>query len=346
MIQSIKLYSSAACRPTTAARHGNDSAGSDPVDSLGTAAPGPPRFRPDSSTADAGPALSIASTTANGMATGLLTGGQSLPDLVARYFTGEEFARLNPGHYHNAEHPVAVAEAVGGLAEGYGYSPERKEFLQQVALLHDADEREPGTPARAQVTLAWMDQNREGLSSRMGWSEVDFKEAKALIARTDFPFDEKPRAYGTAYDGKSPVQVYTELLSELPEERRAGAMKDGIVLSFADQTGFYAGTFEQGAEAVRGLAQELKLPFPTMIQTTPGFLASTGNSVELDWQIAGHVGVREPQLPVRDELLAAYPAPMRESLSGNLQRFTEIGESLKTVPADRQADHLEMLLTR
>lgn len=60
----------------------------------------------------------------------------------------------------------------------------------------------------------------------------------------------------------------------------------------------------------------------------------------------GQVGVHEPELPVRNELLAAYPAPGRESLSGNMQRFTEIGRSLKAVPADQQANHLEMLLTR
>lgn len=275
-----------------------------------------------------------------------LAGGQGVPDLVARYFSAEEFQALNSGHYHNAEHPVAVAEAVGGLAQGYGYTPERTHFLQQVALLHDADEREEGTPARAQVTLEWMDQNAEALSQRMGWSPVDLQEAKALIARTDFPFDEKPRAYGTRYDGKSPVQVYTELLAELPAERRQAAMKDGVVLSFADQTGFYAGSFEQGAEAVRGLAQELKLGFPTMIQTTPGFLANTGNSVELDWQIAGQVGVSNPNLPVREELLSAYPAPMRDNFNGNMQRFTEIGTALKAVPAAEQDDYLEMLITR
>lgn len=286
-----------------------------------------------------------------------LAGGQSLPDLVARYFSAEEFQALNSGHYHNAEHPVAVAEAVGGLAQGYGYSPERVRFLQQVALLHDADERiapdgeaRPGTPARAQVTLEWMDRNQQALSDRMGWSGVDFQEAKALIARTDFPFDEKPRQYGTRYDGKSPVQVYTELLAELPAERRQAAMKDGIVLSFADQTGFYAGTFEQGAEAVRGLAEELRpilnTGFAAMIQTTPGFLQSAGNSVELDWQIAGQVGVQSPELPGRQELLATYPPTMRANLNGNLSRFTKLGQALKAVPAEQQDEHLEMLLTR
>jgi hypothetical protein len=285
------------------------------------------------------------------------TGAETASALVSRYFRPDEFQALNSGHYHNAEHPVAVASAVEGLARGYGYSEERVQFLQQVALLHDADERigpsgeaREGTPARAQVTLEWMDRNQEGLSLRMGWSPVDFKEARALIARTDFPFDEKPRAYGTRYDGKSPVQVYTELLDELPPERRAGAMKDGIMLSFADQTGFYAGSFEMGAAAVRGLAEELKpfmnTTFAAMIQTTPGFLQNAGNSVELDWQIAGQVGVQNPQLPARSELLQAYPAQMRQNLSGNLERFTEIGRELKALPADQQDAQLEMILLR
>lgn len=329
MIQSINFNGTSVYRPTEAASPRNANLAVEPCDRVS--------FEPLQS-------LAAAPTRVGRGAA--LAGGQSLPDLVARYFTAEEFGALNSGHYHNTEHPVAVAEAVGGLAEGYGYTPARTEFLKQVALLHDADERPEGTPARAQVTLEWMDQNRPGLSERMGWSEADFREAKALIARTDFPFDEKPRAYGTRYDGKSPVQVYRELLAELPEKRRAGAMKDGLVLAFADQTGFYAGSFAMGAEAVRGLAQELNLPFPTMLKSTPGFLANTGNSVELDWQIADQVGVRNPRLPVRDELLAAYPAPMRQSLSGNLSRFTEIGQALEAVPTDLQADHLERLLRR
>lgn len=281
------------------------------------------------------------------------TGAETASELVKRWFRPDEFLALNSGHYHNAEHPVAVASAVTGLARGYGYGEDRVQFLQQVALLHDADERvgspEHG-PARAQVTLEWMDRNQGELSQRMGWSAVDFKEAKALIARTDFPFDEKPRSYGTRYDGKSPVQVYRELLDELPPERRPAAMKDGVMLSFADQTGFYAGTFEQGAAAVRGLAEELQpfidTSFADMIKTTPGFLRNAANSVELDWKIADQVGVQNPQLPARTELLEAYPERMRTNLNRNLERFTQIGQALTSFPPDVQDWALEKLLQK
>lgn len=129
------------------------------------------------------------------------TASQSLAEFASRYFSSSEFQAFNSGSYHNVDHPLVVAEATGAFAHGLGWSPQRKGFMQQVALLHDADDRsqvgsediQTGTPARAQVTLEWMEQQQDPFKQRHGWNDDQLLEAKALIARTDFPFDDKAR---------------------------------------------------------------------------------------------------------------------------------------------------------
>jgi hypothetical protein len=213
-------------------------------------------------------------------------------DLVGRYFTAQEFAALNPGRYHNPDHPVLVAEVAGELA-----GPQRSEFLQQVALLHDADERldlktgsrNEVSPARAQVTLEWMDRNETALSQRFGWDAVDFTEAKALIARTDFPFNDQARNFGTRYDGQSPVGVYRQLLSELPAERQVRVMEEGLALRFADQVANYTVNSQVSEAFVAGLSQELH--WPEVRSTTPSFLKSVGSDLDFDRQLAAELHI-------------------------------------------------------
>ena len=213
-------------------------------------------------------------------------------DLVARYFTAQEFAALNPGRYHNPDHPVLVAEVAGELG-----GPERGTFLQQVALLHDADERldlktgerNEVSPARAQVTLEWMDLNQAALQSRLDWSATDFVEAKALVARTDFPFDDQPRNFGTRYDGQSPLGVYRELLRELPVERQERVMEEGLALRFADQVANYTVNPQVSEAFVAGLGEELH--WPGVRTSTAGFLQSVGSDLAFDRQLAAELGI-------------------------------------------------------
>lgn len=215
-------------------------------------------------------------------------------DLVGRYFTAQEFAALNPGVYHNPDHPVLVAEVAGELA-----GPGRREFLQQVALIHDADERldlatgavNEVSPARVQVTLEWMDRNCNALSQRYGWSATDFVEAKALIARTDYPFDVSPRSYGTRYDGQSPVDVYRELLQDLPANRRERVMEEGLVLRYADQVANYTINPEVSEVFIAGLSAELR--WPEVRTTTSGFLAAAGSDLEHDRTLAAELGLSD-----------------------------------------------------
>ncbi len=284
------------------------------------------------------------------------TAAGSVAELAARYFSTTEFEALNSGTYHNTEHPLIVADAAGAFAKGLGWSPERKQFIQEVALLHDADDRsqvgsddvKTGTPARAQVTLEWMDQQQEALQGRFQWTPAQFKEAKALIARTDFPFDDKAKKpMGTKYDGKSSLQVYQELLSDLPAETQSQVLRDGLALRFADQAGFYSNSFDQAVEAVSDLSKELKqVGVPTdlagSLKFTPTFLKDVGTDEHWDKQIAKDLGL-SVELPNRDQLLQSWEPSKRENFSTNCAQFNLLGQALQSVPSDQVEAKLDGL---
>ncbi|MBX3169806.1 MAG: hypothetical protein KF760_20550 [Candidatus Eremiobacteraeota bacterium] len=280
------------------------------------------------------------------------TACSGVAELASRYFSSTEFQALNSGTYHNFDHPLVVAEAAGAFGQGLGWSPERKQFIQQVALLHDADDRsqvdsgevKTGTPARAQVTLEWMEQQQEELSGRFGWSPEQFIEAKALVARSDFPFDDQPKAaMGTRYDGQSSVQVYQELLQQLPPEKQVEIMRDGLALRFADQAGFYAHSFDMAVESVQGLAQELNMGLAGSLKFTPTFLADVGKDTRFDQQIAGQLGLPKAELPDRDRLLAHWNPAMARRFQINSRQFEMLAQALANVPADSLESQLEGL---
>lgn len=285
------------------------------------------------------------------------TPSNSVAELASRYFSADEFQALNSGAYHNFDHPIVVADAAGGFAHGMGWSPDRKQFIQQVALLHDADDRsqvgsedvKTGTPARAQVTLEWMDQQKDQLCERFDWKPEQFTEAKALIARTDFPFDDKARKpMGTKYDGQSPMQVYKELLEQLPKEKQAEVLQDGLALRFADQGGFYAGSFDMAVDAVQGLVSELQgVGVPTnlagSLKFTPGFLADVGKDNQLDKQLAQELGHQNLQLPGRDEMLSMWDPGMAQRFRTNSEQFKLMSQAIGEKTPEVVASELNSL---
>ncbi|MBI3926130.1 MAG: hypothetical protein HY319_11355, partial [Armatimonadetes bacterium] len=94
------------------------------------------------------------------------------------------------------------------LAAAWGLGRETARFCFLVGLLHDADPRDDGAPPRVFVTLDWMDANREMLCRRLGWDELEFAMAQAMIARTEFPFDQQPRHCGSTRDGGTTLRLY------------------------------------------------------------------------------------------------------------------------------------------
>jgi len=334
-----------AYRPPTVTRPAAQTMAQEPVDlSLSTAQADPKLIKPGQLQWSSF-VQPQAETLAKGLPGWEQTPASGLADLAARYFSQSEFQALNSGTYHNVEHPLVVAEAAGGFAQGLGWSPERKLFIQQVALLHDADDRSQvgseeakvGTPARAQVTLEWMDQQQEALRERFDWSPEQFTEAKALIARTDFPFDDKPKKpMGTRYDEQSPVQVYKDLLEQLPKEKQAQVLRDGLALRFADQAGFYAGSFDQAVQSVEGLALELQtVGVPTdlasSLKFTPKFLVDVGKDTGFDRQLAGELG-HTLQLPGRDELLSSWEPAMAQRFRSNSAQFDFLAQAVDSLP--------------
>lgn len=252
----------------------------------------------------------------------------------AGYFSLTEMRELNSGYYHDTVHALEVAELVKQLLLNLGRRPARAEFLRQIALIHDADPRlcgrsgecRPGTPARVQVTLSWMEARREWLESRFGWEGLQFEEACALIARTDYPFDRMARTEGTRFDGMSPVDVYRDFLWKLPRELRRNCFVDALVLRFADQTASYVGSYERACCSVMDLARELRnagIPItPEQVgKKTVSFLSQVGLDLTFDRELQVELNMRELSLPTRTQLLSALGWQRRWRLAWNSLKF-------------------------
>jgi hypothetical protein len=252
----------------------------------------------------------------------------------AGYFALSELNELNSGYYHDSCHALEVAELVKEIALNLGRTEERAEFLKQVALVHDADPRicsetgqaKPGTPARVQVTLSWMESERKRLESRFGWEGFQFAEACALIARTDFPFDRAPRTYGTRFDGMSPVEVYRQQIWSLPSQARANCFTDALILRFADQVSAYVSSFERARRSVRDLVDELTntgahLTFDDVLQNTPNFLRQVGRDLDYDRDLRDELNLSESCLIGRSALLSALGWGKRFRLAWNVAKF-------------------------
>ena len=185
--------------------------------------------------------------------------------------------------------------------------------------------------------------------ARRGEGETLFEKLTALIARTDFPFDDKARKpMGTKYDGQSPMQVYKELLSELPKEKQAEVLKDGLALRFADQGGFYAGSFDMAVEAVQGLVKELQgVGVPTnlagSLKFTPSFLADVGKDNALDKQLAQELGHSELKLPDRDEMLSLWDPGMTQRFRTNTEQFNLMAQAIGSTPPEAVESQLGSL---
>lgn len=250
------------------------------------------------------------------------------------FLSASEFQDLNCGHYHDTNHALEVADLTERVALALGHETARAKFLHQVALLHDADQRidpasgavRPGTPARVQVTLDWMQNEQQRLQKQFGWSDLQFEQALALIARTDYPFDDKVRNLGTRYDGMSPIEVYRSHLQRLPKFWQSQVLADALLLRFCDQAAPYVGSFEHAVCSLKGLVQEFEtngLPVEVgqIWANTPNFLEALGAEIKIDRQLADELGQSGAWLPTREELLKALPWVARINLDNNKRRF-------------------------
>jgi hypothetical protein len=289
--------------------------------------------------ADAGGTMTLPDDSGPVAATTLTPAGLRAIPLACECLTPPEMLSSNTGYYHDIAHPVNVAGAVGELAASAGRLAHRIRFLQQVALLHDFDERIDlehveqgpvfGMPARVQVTLAWLDRNRRVLQQRLHWRDQEFVEAQCLIARTDYPFDTVARRYGTTYDGATPQSLYRDLLAKLPRTRRGPVMQDAVLLMFADQIGNYLGSQEQSLAAVLGLGQELGVPGQVLLHGAADYHRSVGHDIQVDRKLAEELRM-EVELPTREQLEHWLSPESQRNLRSNRTYFRRVA---KTRPA-------------
>jgi hypothetical protein len=170
-----------------------------------------------------------------------------------RFFTEAEFRALHPEPegtqiYHNVKHTENTARAAHEIASARETTPQdaavfgaqgtrakKAGFVAEVAMAHDMDPtRTPGTPASVARTLEWMDspQGQSILRTRFGWDDTKITMAKAMIARTDFPFSPAAEAR------------YVGLLESLQKAGKGDAAavvaREAPVLSeYADKSSWY-----------------------------------------------------------------------------------------------------------
>lgn len=258
----------------------------------------------------------------------IVEGGWSL-----KYLTQDEFSGLHPVEtkgldgfgevtmpdgsrrkvYHNQQHTENVAQMAYDLAmkrpftesdaKLFGSKEEKAEYLAQVGVIHDADPtRQPGKPARVSATIEWMDSaaGQKMMKEKFGWDDNKINMAKAIIQRTEFPFDNavtgQPTALGfprgkiptydadkgigstdniaTRYDKKSPQAHYEEYLSNMKPDERAFVLQEAPVLSeYADKSSWYFGKTKDAYNSVVGLGTETGFD---MFAGTSGFLNAIG----------------------------------------------------------------------
>lgn len=243
--------------------------------------------------------------------------------LTHRLFGDKAFQEWNSGSYHDSLHAMYVAEVVSALGRQRRYQPDRQLFLALVALLHDADPRPAGTPASVPRTLEWMWLRREWLQLTLGWTDLAFATALALIARTDFPFDTTPRRNETMFDGLSPLALYRNLLLQLDPEARAAAFEDAQLLRFADQCANYSRDFATASLSVDDLADEMSEagePVTRWDLDTATFLDGVGGDSGLDRRLAREIGL-EARVFQQGEMIQLLPQAMRDAAARNQALF-------------------------
>ena len=258
-----------------------------------------------------------------------------------RRFSSRELANGHPGDqravYHSVEHSLRVQRMVHDLARRLGAGQYTK-FLAEVGLLHDWDpSRAPGMPARVRATLDAIDADLAGreplipgnggsiLRARLGWTPRHGEMAKALIQRTEFPFDD------TRADGYSPQQAYRRFLGGLCPADQEFVLRWGPILSeYADKASYYCNApFRSAVGAVRGLANEIgaatgnQLDASAMGPMTAGFLKNIGGpeAFQVDYKIARELGLAIA-IPVRREALTRRQRMMLRSQRSGFATFS------------------------
>lgn len=277
------------------------------------------------------------------------------PAAVPEEFSREELRAGHPAEtglatYHTLEHSLTVWKMARDLAQGRGLGIEETRFVAQVALLHDWDPaRRPGTPARVPETLRALEDDfsarrplLEGtkgqsvLKERFGWSEEQFKMAKAMIQRTEFPFAEQhPNPH---YQTLSPVGQYEVQLAALSPKARRFVLREGALLSeYADKASFYATLpFHQALRTVGGLANEINAAAGREVVTaasldTAGFLASIGRrkSFEHDYALARKFGIAKPGILTHERAFSYLPRAYRRSFVANVKHFQRMNRATR-----------------
>lgn len=256
---------------------------------------------------------------------------KSAPDahiasLMESTFGACRFARWNSGSYHDSHHAMYVAEVLAAMATRRRHDPERRLFLTQVALLHDADPRpsDVPTPASVRRTLDWMEKRRKVLQWRLSWTDEAYFTARALIARTDFPFSNIPRDDETTMSGASPYEIYRHCMLELDPDSRDRTFEDAQLLRFADQCANYCRDFETASASVDALSLEMEQtdrPMNRWELNTPAFIKDLAGDSMWDTRLKRQLGLGGRVFGQAELMLFFLPPDLQKNLERNRRLF-------------------------
>jgi len=296
--------------------------------------------------------------------------------VAGRYFEKMQFERLHPEQtdaavYHGREHTASVADMTYAIVHGreftandrslLGTKNAKAEFLSEVALLHDIDPtRVAGKPARVPATLAWMGTPEaiRIMQETFGWNAQKIEMAKAMIQRTEFPFDgakvgektalgfprgktatfEADAKIGDAkgisehYANMSPVDRYVEMVGKLDPAAREFVIREAPVLSeFADKGSTYFKKPGETLRAVEGLGNEATGKPESFMRTTDKFLGDIGNAknFEVDVKIAERFGIKT-KYPAMEDVMAILPSEQIANWKANRNMFKLVSEGMTT----------------
>lgn len=240
------------------------------------------------------------------------------------------FESLNCGIYHDTTHAILVSKISGKMAKNAGFGRKHCRFLAQVALLHDADERrhpetgekDPLLPPRVSNTLDWMDRNEDYLCRHFSWTKSNFVLAQAIIARTIYPYDTKPRNVGQRFHGMTPLQISERLHHDLEPELRETAVSLGLILRYADQISNYSGPWRRLERCLKGIREELKAEGAELKGEELGtleFLQAVGSDLTQDKALVLKFGLNRDCLYGQEVLHSFLPKDVKKRLQSNLR---------------------------
>ncbi|MCK5580821.1 MAG: HD domain-containing protein [Candidatus Omnitrophica bacterium] len=256
--------------------------------------------------------------------------------------------------YHDINHSINTALMAYLFAKARGLSEDQAVLLYHIGLLHDFDPfRAENTPARVSATLKLLEKDFSGevsltgqkghsfLKEMLGWTEQEFLIARAIITRSDYPFEDSQDKTGKLV---GPYSDYLEILERINKASTQTAdfvLREAPLFSeYADKFNGYAiYDFKATVDMIKSWAYELtnltegvNVVSPEgMVKDTYGFFLTTlgkQESFHNDMLAAEFLKRPNPKLPLLEEAYQFMSPEIVERFKAISKAFAGFPEAL------------------